>query len=50
MRRAPLIRTTIDSEHDHGKGENHGYWTTAGFDAGGPGACNTYVAASSLVG
>lgn len=45
-----VIRTTIDNEHDHGKGENHGYWTTAGFDAAGPGACNTYTVASSLVG
>jgi hypothetical protein len=45
-----VIRTTIDDEHDHGKGENHGYWTTAGFDAASPGACNTYTVASSLVG
>jgi hypothetical protein len=45
-----VIRNTIDDEHDHGKGENHGYWTTAGFDAGSPAACNTYTVASSLVG
>ena len=45
-----VIRNTIDDEHDHGKGENHGYWTTAGFDAASPAACNTYTVASSLVG
>jgi predicted metalloprotease len=43
------IRNTIDSEHDHGSKENHGYWTAAGFDAAGPAACNTYTAGSSLV-
>jgi hypothetical protein len=45
-----VIRNTIDDEHDHGKGENHEYWTTAGFDAASPAACNTYTVASSLVG
>ncbi|WP_350277411.1 neutral zinc metallopeptidase [Kribbella sp. HUAS MG21] len=44
-----VIRNTIDSQHDHGKGENHGHWTTAGLDAADPGACNTYPVASSLV-
>jgi predicted metalloprotease len=44
-----VIRDTIDSEHDHGKNENHGYWTTAGFDAAAPAACNTYTAGSPLV-
>lgn len=45
-----VIRETIDSEHDHGKAENHGYWTTSGFDTADPGACDTYTVASSLVG
>ncbi|MDX2969645.1 neutral zinc metallopeptidase [Kribbella solani] len=44
------ILDTIDTEHDHGKGANHARWTTAGFDAATPAACNTYTAASSLVG
>jgi hypothetical protein len=45
-----VIRNTIDDAHDHGKGENHEYWTTAGFDAASPAACDTYTVASSLVG
>jgi hypothetical protein len=36
-----VIRNTIDDAHDHGKGENHEYWTTAGFDAASPAACDT---------
>ena len=46
----PVIRDVEDPKHDHGNAENHGYWTTAGFDSADPGACDTYTVASSLVG
>ena len=43
-------RETTDDRHDHGDAASHGYWTYAGISAGNPAACNTYTAASSLVG
>ncbi|HET6738648.1 MAG TPA: neutral zinc metallopeptidase [Kribbella sp.] len=45
-----VTRNTVDDEHDHGNAANHGYWTFVGLDAGSPAACDTYTAASSLVG
>jgi predicted metalloprotease len=45
-----VVASTEDPKRDHGNSENHVHWTTAGFEAAGPGACNTYTAASSLVG
>jgi predicted metalloprotease len=45
-----LVANTVDPKHDHGGAGNHEYWSNAGFDAAGPGACNTYAAGSVLVG
>ncbi|TCO35564.1 hypothetical protein EV652_101446 [Kribbella steppae] len=45
-----VVAATEDPERDHGSAPNHVRWTNAGFNAAGPGACNTYNAASSLVG
>lgn len=45
-----VTRDTTDDRHDHGSASNHGYWTYAGLNAGNPAACDTYTAASSLVG
>lgn len=38
-----------DPKGDHGRPANRGKWSMAGFDAGDPAACNTYLAASPLV-
>ncbi|MEU4291023.1 neutral zinc metallopeptidase [Kribbella sp. NPDC026596] len=45
-----VVRSTEDPDHDHGSVASFGLWSEAGFDAGGPGACNTYTADSALVG
>jgi uncharacterized protein len=44
-----VIGDTEDPKHDHGNAENHVHWTSAGFNAAGPAACNTYTAPSPLV-
>jgi predicted metalloprotease len=41
-----VMADTVDDEHDHGKAANHSFWTTAGYDAASPAACDTYVAPS----
>ena len=45
-----LYSTISDPAHDHGNGEHRRHWSLAGFTAAGPGACDTYTAASSLLG
>ncbi|MFG1622735.1 neutral zinc metallopeptidase [Kribbella sp. NPDC049227] len=45
-----LYSTLSDPANDHGNGEHRRHWSLTGFAAAGPGACNTYTAASSLLG
>ncbi len=45
-----VIAASDDPDRDHGSAANHAHWTDAGFEAGGPGACNTYSADSAFVG
>ncbi|MEJ1110923.1 MULTISPECIES: neutral zinc metallopeptidase [unclassified Kribbella] len=45
-----VIAASEDPAGDHGSAANHAHWTDAGFEAGGPGACNTYNADASFVG
>ncbi|WP_165555460.1 neutral zinc metallopeptidase [Kribbella pittospori] len=47
---ADLYSTLSDPANDHGSGEHRRHWSLTGFTAAGPGACNTYTAASSLLG
>ena len=44
-----LYSTLSDPGNDHGNGAHRRHWSLTGFTAAGPGACNTYTAASSLL-
>jgi predicted metalloprotease len=45
-----VVASSEDPNRDHGSPVNHVHWTGVGFKAASPAACNTYSAASSLVG
>jgi predicted metalloprotease len=45
-----VVARTEDPKHDHGTAGDHALWSSAGLDAAGPAACNTYAADSALVG
>jgi predicted metalloprotease len=45
-----VVASSEDPNRDHGSPVNHVHWTGVGFKAASPAACNTYNAASSLVG
>ncbi|WBQ04547.1 neutral zinc metallopeptidase [Kribbella sp. CA-293567] len=44
-----LIGNTVDPKRDHGSKANHKYWALRGFNAVGPGACNTFTASQPRV-
>jgi uncharacterized protein len=44
-----LIGHVTDLKNDHGDAPNHQYWARRGYNSRNPGACNTFVAGSSLV-